>query len=304
MAVSTKISFGHRLVALGWGAYLTVFGAMPIETASRRCAGLVKAIGPLTSAHSTAIRNLRLAFPNETEAWRQDVRRAMWDGIGRVAGEFPHLHEINAYEPGSRIEVTGVERLDAVKASGQGAVFISGHFANWELMAAAIVQRGVPCQVTYRPANNPIIDADIIRIRSHYGAKMQAAKGKEGGMGLLRALKAGETIALMNDQKYNEGVAAPLFGYDCMTADGPTRLALRFKVPLIPVSIKRRPGARYHVTVHDPIPLDDTAHQEREIPAAVRRINAFMEARIKEAPQDWFWVHRRWPKEAWTAAGV
>lgn len=304
MAVSTKISFGHRLVALGWGAYLNRFGAMPIETASRRCAGLVKAIGPLTSAHSTAIRNLRLAFPNETEAWRQDVRRAMWDGIGRVAGEFPHLHEINAYEPGGRIEVTGVERLDAVKASGQGAVFISGHFANWELMAAAIVQRGVPCQVTYRPANNPIIDADIIRIRSHYGAKMQAAKGKEGGMGLLRALKAGETIALMNDQKYNEGVAAPLFGYDCMTADGPTRLALRFKVPLIPVSIKRRPGARYHVTVHDPIPLDDTAHQETEIPAAVRRINAFMEARIKEAPQDWFWVHRRWPKEAWTAAGV
>lgn len=304
MAVSTKISFGHRLVALGWGAYLNLFGAMPIETASRRCAGLVKAIGPLTSAHSTAIRNLRLAFPNETEAWRQDVRRAMWDGIGRVAGEFPHLHEINAYEPGGRIEVTGVERLDAVKASGHGAVFISGHFANWELMAAAIVQRGVPCQVTYRPANNPIIDADIIRIRSHYGAKMQAAKGKEGGMGLLRALKAGETIALMNDQKYNEGVAAPLFGYDCMTADGPTRLALRFNVPLIPVSIKRRPGARYHVTVHDPIPLDDTAHQETEIPAAVRRINAFMEARIKEAPQDWFWVHRRWPKEAWTAAGV
>jgi KDO2-lipid IV(A) lauroyltransferase len=304
MAVSTTITLGHRLEALGWGAYLRFFGAMPIETASRRCAGLMCAIGPLTSAHTTAIRNLRLAFPNETEVWREDIRRAMWDGIGRAAGEFPHLHEINAYQDGGRIDVTGAERLDAVKTSGQGAVFISGHFANWELMAAAIVQRGVPCHVTYRPANNPIIDADIIRVRSHYGVKLQAAKGKQGGMGLLRALKTGETIALMNDQKYNEGVAAPLFGHDCMTADGPTRLALRFKVPLIPLSVRRLPNARYHVTIHDPIPLDYAAPQETEIPAAVRRINAFMEARIREAPQDWFWVHRRWPKEAWAKAGV
>jgi Kdo2-lipid IVA lauroyltransferase/acyltransferase len=304
MAVSTHVTLGHRIEALGWSAYLGLFGAMSIERASGACARLVQTLGPMTSGHTTAIRNLRLAFPNETEAWRQDVRRAMWAGIGRAAGEFPHLHEINAYQEGGRIEVTGAERLDAVKASGKGAVFISGHFANWELMPAAIVLRGVTCHMTYRPANNPLVDASILRVRGHYGANLQAAKGKEGGMGLLRSLKAGHAVALMNDQKYNEGVAAPLFGHDCMTADGPTRLALRFCVPLIPFSIRRLPGARYAITVHEALPLDRTAPQEQAIADSVARINAFMEARIREAPEDWFWVHKRWPKEAWAKAGV
>jgi KDO2-lipid IV(A) lauroyltransferase len=133
---------------------------------------------------------------------------------------------------------------------------------------------------------------------------MQSAKGKEGGMRLLRGLARGEAVALMNDQKYNEGVAAPLFGHDCMTADGPTRLALRFGVPLIPLSVKRLPHSRYAITVHEPLPLDREAPQDQAVQDSVARINAFMEARIREAPQDWFWVHKRWPKEAWANAGV
>jgi KDO2-lipid IV(A) lauroyltransferase len=302
MAVSTKTTVGHRIEAAGFRFFLSHYGRKPIEQAAADCAAFVRAVGPLTSAQATATKNLRLAFPDETERWRIDVRRAMWDGIGQAAGEFPHLHEINAYQDNGRIDVSGVEVLDAVKSSGKGAVFISGHFANWELMAAAIAQRGVPCHMTYRPANNPIIDAEIIRVRGHYGAKMQSAKGKEGGMGLLRGLARGESVALMNDQKYNEGVAAPLFGHDCMTADGPTRLALRFGVPLIPLSMRRVGLARYAITVHAPLPLDREGPRDEAVKNAVVRINAFMEARIREAPAEWFWVHKRWPKEAWAAA--
>ncbi len=304
MAVSTNVTLGHRIEAAGFGLFMRHYGAMPIDRAATACAKFVRAVGPLTSADATARKNLRLAFPYETEAWRTDVRRAMWDGIGRAAGEFPHLHEINAYQDGGRIDVAGAEILDAIKASGKGAVFFAAHLANWELMAAAVVQRGVPCHITYRPANNPLIDADIIRVRSHYGAKMQAAKGKEGGMGLLRALKAGETTAIMNDQKYNEGVAAPFFGHACMTSDGPTRLALRFGVPLIPLMIRRLADGRYRVTIHEPMSMDRNAPHDQAVKDSVTRINAFIEARIREAPQDWFWVHKRWPKEAWARAGV
>jgi KDO2-lipid IV(A) lauroyltransferase len=304
MAVSTQVSLSHRIEAAAFGLYMRHFGKLALDVASQRGAVLARTVGPLTSAQTTALRNLRLAFPEETEAWRLDLRRAMWDGIGRALGEFPHLKEINAYEPNGRITVIGAERLDAIKASGKGAVFISGHFANWELMAAAIVQRGLVCHVTYRPANNPLIDAEIIRVRSHYGAKLQSAKGKEGGMGLLRGLARGETIALMNDQKYNEGVEAPFFGHGCMTADGPTRLALRFGVPLVPMSMKRLPDTRYQVTVHEPIPLDKEAPLPIAVQKAVIAINAFIEARVREAPADWFWVHKRWPKQAWAEADV
>ncbi len=305
MAISTQITFAHRLEDIGVAAYEGLFRALPLEAASSLGAHLLRTFGPMSGAHRTAMRNLRLAFPQASEGWRRDVALAMWASIGRTVGEFPHLSEIRAYTDDGRIEVDGVERLDAVKASGQSAVFISGHFSNWEIMAMAITQRGLVCHVTYRPANNPLIDRRIIRLRKHYGAIMQSAKGKEGGMGLLRGLAKGETVALMNDQKYNEGTAAPLFGHPAMTADGPARLALRFGAPLIPFSV-RRLGAhvRFRVIIHEPIALLRDAPLAEAVGDAVTKVNAFMEARIREAPDQWFWVHNRWPKEAWAAVGA
>lgn len=303
MAVSTRVSLQHRVEDFGFGLYMGHFARMPLDRASAAGADWLSRLGPLLSAHTTALRNLRLAFPGETEAWRRDVAKAMWACIGRTVAEFPHLPSIKPYAGDGRFEVENAGRLDAIRESGKGAVFISGHFANWELMPVAIAQRPTPCQMTYRPANNPLIDARIMAIRERYGALLQSAKGVEGGIGLMRALARGYSIALMNDQKYNEGVAAPLFGHDCMTADGPTRLARRFKTSLQPMSV-RRDGARFHAVVHDPLPVDPDAPDEVAIPAAVRRINAFMEARIREAPEQWFWVHRRWPKQAWVDAGA
>jgi KDO2-lipid IV(A) lauroyltransferase len=304
MAVSQQLTPAFRLEAFGFDAYLGLVRSMPLERASRFGGRLIGALGPMTPAHQTALRNLRLAYPNESETWRRDVARAMWEGIGRTAGEFPHLPKINAYADDGRIEVEGVETLDKIKASKRGAVFISGHFANWEVMPAAIAQRGVVCHMTYRPANNPIIDERIQAIRQTYGAKLQSGKGVAGGVGLQRGLIRGESVALMNDQKYNEGVAAPLFGHECMTADGPTRLALRHNVPLIPFALKRLADVRYRVVIHDPLPIATDKPADEAVRDTVHAINRFMEARIREAPEQWFWVHRRWPKEAWAQAQV
>jgi Kdo2-lipid IVA lauroyltransferase/acyltransferase len=305
MAVATTITLPHRIESWAYNAYQRHYAQKSLPRASNDGANFMHRLGPLLPAHKTALRNLRLAFPGENQAWHQDVAMAAWSELGRIAGEFSHLRELNCYTPNSAIEVHGLERLDAIKASPKGAVFISGHFSNWELMPAAIAQRGLACQMTYRPANNPLIDAAIQKNRSHYGATMQAAKGKEGGMGLLRALAKGQSVALMNDQKYNEGLPAPLFGHDCMTADGPTRLALRYGVPLVPFGLRRTAaGPHFLLTIHPEIPLDRESPLEVAAPKAVHAINAFMEARIREAPEQWFWVHRRWPKEAWAKAGV
>jgi KDO2-lipid IV(A) lauroyltransferase len=283
-------------------AFLGAFRAMRPERASRAGAALLSALGPLTGPHRTALRNLRLAFPNEGEAWRADVARAMWGEIGRMAGEFPHMHRFHTEARGGGIAVEGAERF--AEAARTGAVFIAGHFSNWEMMAVAVVESGITCHVTYRPANNPLIDRRIVEGRRRYGVHLQSAKGAEGGVGLMRALARGETVVLMNDQKYNEGVAAPFFGHACMTADGPARLALRFKAPLIPLSLRRIEGVRFTATVHPPIPLDYDAPLNEAAAAAVRRVNEFMEARVRAAPEQWFWVHQRWPKSAWREAGV
>lgn len=304
MSAQRRITLLHRLEALGFAGMLAAFRSQPLDRASALGARLGEALGPRLAAHRTALRNLALAFPERSLREREAIAGAMWRQLGRTVAEFAHLDRIQPYREGGRVRVENAERLDAIREAGRGAVFISGHFANWEIMAAALVQRGLACHVTYRPANNPLVDARINAARRGYGVRLQSAKGREGGMGLLRALAKGETVALMNDQKYAEGVTAPLFGHPAPTADGATRLALRFGAPLVPMSVRRLEGAHFVVRVHDPIQLDSQAPHDAAVAAGVRAINAFVEARVREAPEQWFWVHRRWPKEVWAAAGL
>jgi Kdo2-lipid IVA lauroyltransferase/acyltransferase len=121
---------------------------------------------------------------------------------------------------------------------------------------------------------------------------------------LMRALSRGAPIALMNDQKFREGLAVPLFGHDAMTAPGPTRLAMKYGVPLVPVSTERTGPARFRIVFHQPFLPEATGDEARDVEATLKRINAFMEDTIRETPGQWFWQHRRWPKEAWAKAGV
>jgi len=211
--------------------------------------------------------------------------------------EFPILDRVVADI--TRVQVVNRERLAAIAAGDGPVVFISGHFSNFELMAHAIVAAGVPCQITYRAMNNPKVDARVRRSRFRYGVRLFAPKGLEGARELMRAMARGESIALMNDQKYNGGVAAPLFGVIAHTAPGPSTFALRFGAPLQPMSVRRTRGARFQVIVHEPIRLRDTGDREADIAAGVAQVNAFIEARVRDRPTEWFWVHKRWPAEAY-----
>jgi KDO2-lipid IV(A) lauroyltransferase len=196
-----------------------------------------------------------------------------------------------------RIEIVNIERLHAVRDGDKPVVLISGHFSNWEAMAAAIVMSGVDCLVTYRAANNPLMDARINESRARYGVKLMGAKGEDGARESLSALKRGISVALLNDQKFAGGVKGPFFGVDVETAPGPTRLAIRFDTVLQPLTVERIKGARFRVIAHEPIIPDHTGDRTADIEATVGRINLWLEQRIRARPSEWFWTHRRWPKE-------
>lgn len=303
MAKSKPVNFGFRLEALAWNAYAGAMSGLGLQRASGVGAALLPTIGSFTSANKTALRNIAMSFPNESAEWHLNVRREMWREIGRMSGEFPQMGKFLPMYQRGEVEFRGREIIEATL--GKPAVFIGGHFSNWEITSLCLAQTDPNCHFTYRPANNPIIDRYIVETRAAFGLALQAAKGKEGGMGLLRSLMKGRSIALMNDQKYNKGLAVPFFGYDCMTADGPTRLALKFNAPLIPITGRRMPDGKFVATAYPALPLDyanPTADQT--VFDGVKRVNEFMEARVREAPAQWFWAHRRWPKEAWKKAGV
>ena len=286
-----------RLEALAFDVVIAFARILPVDAVSDFGSWFFRSFGPLTSAHHVAETNLRIVFPQASDAEIGDLLKAQWDNTGRTFLELLIMDRIIG-APG-RVEIVNGERFDEIAARQEPVVFVSGHFANFEVMPAAIVNSPVKCQITYRAMNNPHVEKRVRDYRFRYGVRYFAPKGGDGARELLAALGRGESVALMNDQKFNGGVAAPFFGVTCHTAPGPTRLALRFDTVLQPMSVQRQHKARFRVVVHEPIRLEHTGELSADIEAGVRKVNAFIEDQVRERPSEWFWTHKRWPNETY-----
>lgn len=284
---------------MAFAALTGLLRLLGVEQASAFGGWLLRSLGPRTGTHRTVIRNLRIAFPDMTPDAREALARAAWEQTGRTFAETPLLHHIT---PASgRVEVVGEERLQAIRESGRPVVFVSGHLACFEVMPAVILAAGIPCQITYRAANNPYVDAQIRQARARYGVTLFAPKGGDGARELLAGLARGDSVALMNDQKFSEGPEVEFFGQPVNAAPGPSRLALKFGTVLQPMSVTRLPGVRFRVTVHDPIEITPTGDRQADIARGVQAVTRFVEERVREHPVDWFWVHRRWPDRVYAS---
>jgi KDO2-lipid IV(A) lauroyltransferase len=286
-----------RIEAAAYDALTFVVRLLPLDAASWLGGAIVRVLGPLTGVRRVVDRNLRLAFPALSEAERRRLAVAQWDNVGRYFVELVMIDRL-ALSSG-RIEIEGEERLRDIARLQTPTVFISGHFSNIEVMAAAILGCGVNCLVTGRRLNNPYMDERLLNARRSYGMTMFAPKGSDGAREMLTALHRGQSIAVLNDQKNNQGVAAPFFGHLTHTASGATKIALRTTGLLQPMSVQRLKGARFRVTAHEPIILQQTGDRQADLMAGIRQINAFIEDRVRKRPEEWFWVHKRWSDAAY-----
>lgn len=293
-----KQDWAWRLEAFGFRALFGFLRLLGVERASALGGWLLRTLGPLTGTQKTVIRNLRIAFPDMHETERNALVLAQWDQTGRTFAELAVMDQLTP--EGGRVEVVGIERLHALRDSGKPAVLISGHLANFEVMAAVIMAAGAPCQVTYRAANNPYVDALIRKSRERYGIRLFAPKG-DGTRDLMTGMKRGDSIALLVDQKYNQGPEVEFFGQPVNASPGAARLALKFDTVMLPMSVVRLPGVRFRVTVHAPIQIPDTGDRAADVLAGVQAANSFVEDRVREVPEDWFWVHKRWPDRVYAA---
>lgn len=281
-----------RVEACGYDLVSSLLRLLSIDAASAFGGWLFQTFGPLTRVNRTVDLNLRLAFPDADPVERTRISRAQWENVGRYFIELMMMDRLTTSS--GRVEVIGHERLQSIAERGPPVVFVSGHLANGEIMSSAILAAGIDCVITFRAFNNPYFNEAMIRSRRRYGVRLFAPKGADGIREMLTALAHGRSVALMNDQKNNRGVAAPFFGHLAHTAAGPTKLALGAGAVLQPISVQRLNGARFRVIVHEPITLERTGKRQADVEAGVRQINAFVEARVRERPEEWFWVHRRW----------
>jgi KDO2-lipid IV(A) lauroyltransferase len=289
---------GWRGEALAFRGLFALLRALGVEGASNLGGALLRRLGPHTGTHRTVRRNLRIAFPEMDAVERERLAVDQWEQTGRTFAELAVMDRLTP--EGGRVEVVGIERLHAIRDSGRPVVFMSGHLANFEVMAAVIMAAGVPCQVTYRAANNPYVDALIRQSRERYGIRLFAPKG-DGTRELMAGMKRGDSIALLVDQKYSQGPEVQFFGQPVNASPGAARLALKFGTVMQPLSVVRLPGARFRVTAHEPIVVPDTGDKASDVIAGVQAANRFVEDRVREVPVDWFWVHKRWPQSVYAA---
>lgn len=265
---------------------VVIFKLLPLDSASSVGGRLARLIGPLLRAHRIAQNNLRKVFPDYTDKQRSTILSAMWDNLGRVAGEYPHL---SPQVMRKRITIEGAEHLVRIRESKQPCVFVSGHFANWEICPLIGVIYDLPITFIYREANNPYAEKIIQWMRVGYRDRMYG-KGRESAQKMIKALKDNECTALLVDQKLNEGQSVTLFGHPAMTVMSAAKLAIKFKTPFMPLRVVRTDGAHFHVTIGPAIDYESDITPQQ----LMERLHRVFEQWIIQKPEQWFWVHNRW----------
>jgi len=282
-----------RLEAWGAAFLFGIFRVLPLDCASALGGALARRIGPFLGVSKRARRNISRAFPELSETEIARVVAGMWENLGRVAAEYPHLLKIRVFEPGGRVETHGFEHVDRAVAAGRRMIVFSGHIANWEIGMLAGAQHGISVAQIYRALNNPLLDRMIARFRGDRGEFIP--KGAIAARSAIAALRRGTHLGLLADQKMNDGIPVPFFGRPAMTAPALAVLALRFDCDVLPLRVERLDGARFRVTVFPPLPLPRSGEPHADAAALMAQVNATLEAWIRDRPEQWLWVHRRWP---------
>ncbi|MDE2166542.1 MAG: lauroyl acyltransferase [Alphaproteobacteria bacterium] len=285
----------HLAEAAALSAVLSAFGALPVDRASALGGWLGRKIGPRLGISRRALKNLHRAMPANSEAENRRILHGMWDNLGRSVAELPHLDTISAVGS-ERVEIVNGEAFAALRDADRPVILFGGHFANWEVGSSTIHRLLGPSLLSvFRASNNPWADR-VLRRRMQ--ARRAVAKGADGGRDVLRHLRRGGHIGMLVDQKMNDGIAVPFFGHDAMTAPAIARLALRFGCPIVPVRIERLNGTRFRFTMLPPLKLTDTRDTADNVRATLMRVTAVIEEWIVARPEQWLWIHRRWPREA------
>lgn len=281
------------LTALGWA-----LAQLPLDLGlwvGRRLGDL--AYWVLWGRRTVARQNLALALGRERTArelaclCRQSFRQ-----LGMTLVEACVLLFTVPTSVLSRVQVEGMEHLTSAMAQGKGVLLLTAHFGNWELelLAVSHVLTGFPLIVVMRPLDHPALERLAVRLRARSGAEF--IDKRRALSEVLSALRRQRMVGILLDQNASrrEGVFVPFFGVPASTSKGLALLALRTGAPVVPVFIHREPGGRHRVIVDPAVPLSLTGDRDRDVVEVTAAFTRIIEAKARQYPEQWFWLHRRW----------
>ncbi len=275
---------------LGFAMAMGLFRLFPVAWASALGGGLFRRVGPHLGASRIALRNMAKAFPDWTQGRLRETLAGMWENLGRVLAEYPHLAALEKGIAGM-VEVVEDEHFEALRRQDGPALILAAHMANWELVETLHARYGMEVAYVYRAPNNPVVARLLRKFRGPYGF----AKGRRGAAQLMAWLGDGKKAILLVDQKMNDGIPVPFFGRAAMTAPAIANLAHRFGCPVYGMRIERLGGVRFRIRIEAPLRVDASKPRAQAAPETMAAVNAVVEGWVRAHPEQWLWLHRRWP---------
>lgn len=274
------------LVSVVW-----LFRLIPVDVASAVMGWLWRRIAPFNPRHKRALRHLANAMPELSPADRARIVDGMWDNLGRVAAETFHIDRLLHQHKRFEIDIDDLTRN--VFARHGGCVFVSLHSGNWELCVAPAIWQGVPITGVYQALKNPHSDNVLRQLRVELYPGGLFSKGHQTARRLVSILRQGGAVAIMADLRERRGLVVPFFGQPAYATPVPVSLARACNVPIIMGRTVRLDGVRFRIEGRGLI-LPRTDDKEADIQAGTEAIHAQFEAWIREYPEQWMWIHRKW----------
>ncbi|MBQ7155830.1 MAG: lysophospholipid acyltransferase family protein [Synergistaceae bacterium] len=256
--------------------------------------GLLKLIHPRAKVIDD---NLKIGYPDSSEEWRKDIRRRVYENIAWTVTELLALQR-NPEQVFTWVKnVHNLEIADNLRREGRGAIFLSGHFGNWELLAGWYAQyslrRGEKFYIVTQEQSDKDITRYIEEIRRNVGIEL--IPKEVSVMKYAHMLKGGAHIALLNDIAGVGEIMVPFMGHNATNMAGPAVMSMLSGVPIVPVAIYRNAPFEHEVEFFEPVKMPDASlsHEER-MKAIILECNEAIERFIRKRPELWFWLHKRW----------
>lgn len=259
-----------------------------------------RAIGRLTyifasDLRRTAHRNLLLAFPEKSEAERKLLVQGCFRSLGRTLGFFSQFLTRSAEELREGFNVTGIEHIAAAKALGRGAIFYTGHLGMWELTSQGVCLLGHPFSFLVRRIDNPKVEELVDGARVRFGNK--TLDKNSAARSMVKLLRSNEAFGLLPDLNTlgAEGIFVDFFGVPASTTFMVAKLALRTQAPIVPIFAPwNEKTKKFDVQVGPMVSIPITGEEDTDVHALTSKITKIVEDRIRQYPDQWLWIHKRW----------
>jgi Kdo2-lipid IVA lauroyltransferase/acyltransferase len=270
----------------------------PIKTANL-FGRIARLIGPMTREQRIGRANLSAAFPEKSSAEIETILAGVWDNLGRLGAEFAHIDHIWEHDPAhpedSRIEIQPRthELFAQLRLDGKPALIFASHLGNWELPALAAVAHGLDAATLYRRPNIASANRIIEEMRAvKMGTLIPASH--DAPFKLAQALQNGQHVAMLVDQYFTNGVEVTFFGRKTKANPMMARLLRQVECPIYGVRIIRLPGHRFRAELSEEVPPVRDAKGQIDVQGTMQAITSVIEGWIREYPDQWLWLHRRW----------